>query len=232
MLKAILFDFDGVILDSEEYHYEAFQRVFEEEGVSLTRESYYRNCLGFNDVECFRWGLKGTGKIDEAGGIEALTDRKAVYFEELLEKQMRFFPGVCEFIRAAGKKYPLAVTSMARRGEIEIALSRAGLSDLFRLIVSGEDVEKTKPDPEAYEKTLHMLNVHLSFTETEEEIRPEQCLVIEDSSAGIQSAKAAGMNVLALAQTEEPDRLKEAADQVLLSLEGVSLEEVEALFNS
>jgi beta-phosphoglucomutase len=232
MLKAILFDFDGVILDSEEYHYEAFQRVFEEEGVSLSRESYYRNCLGFNDVECFRWGLKGTGKIDEAGGIEALTDRKAVYFEELLEKQMRFFPGVCEFIRAAGKKYPLAVTSMARRGEIEIALSRAGLSDLFRLIVSGEDVEKTKPDPEAYEKTLHMLNVHLSFTETEQEIRPEQCLVIEDSSAGIQSAKAAGMNVLALAQTEEPDRLKEAADQVLLSLEGVSLEEVEALFNS
>ena len=232
MLKAILFDFDGVILDSEEYHYEAFQRVFEEEGVSLTRESYYQNCLGFNDVECFRWGLKGTGKIDEAGGIEALTDRKAVYFEELLEKEMRFFPGVCEFIRAAGKKYPLAVTSMARRGEIEIALSRAGLSDLFRLIVSGEDVEKTKPDPEAYEKTLHMLNAHLSFTETEQEIRPEQCLVIEDSSAGIQSAKAAGMNVLALAQTEEPDRLKAAADQVLLSLEGVSLEEVEALFHS
>lgn len=232
MLKAILFDFDGVILDSEEYHYEAFQRVFEEEGVSLTRESYYQNCLGFNDVECFRWGLKGTGKIDEAGGIEALTDRKAVYFEELLEKQMRFFPGVCEFIRAAGKKYPLAVTSMARRGEIEIALSRAGLSDLFRLIVSGEDVEKTKPDPEAYEKTLHMLNAHLSFTKTEKEIRPEQCLVIEDSSAGIQSAKAAGMNVLALAQTEEPDRLKTAADQVLLSLDGVSLEEVEALFNS
>ena len=232
MLKAILFDFDGVILDSEEYHYEAFQRVFEEEGVSLTRESYYQNCLGFNDVECFRWGLKGTGKIDEAGGIEALTDRKAVYFEELLEKEMRFFPGVCEFIRAAGKKYPLAVTSMARRGEIEVALGRAGLSDLFRLIVSGEDVEKTKPDPEAYEKTLHLLNAHLSLTKTAREIQPEQCLVVEDSSAGIRSAKAAGMNVLALAQTEEPDRLKASADRVLLSLEGVSLEEVEALFNS
>ena len=64
MLKAILFDFDGVILDSEEYHFEAFQRVFEEEGVSLTRKAYYRDCLGFNDVECFRWGLKEAGKID------------------------------------------------------------------------------------------------------------------------------------------------------------------------
>ncbi len=231
MLKAILFDFDGVILDSEEYHYEAFQRVFEQEGVSLTRETYYQNCLGFNDVECFRWGLKETGKINEAGGIEALTERKAVYFEALLRNQMRFFPGVCEFIRAAGEKYPLAVTSMARRGEIEFALRKADLADLFCLIVSGEDVEKTKPDPEAYEKTLHLLNTHLSLTKTEREIRPEQCLVIEDSSAGVQSAKAAGMNVLGLTQTEDPARLK-AANRVLPSLDGVSLEDVEALFNS
>lgn len=229
MLKAILFDFDGVILDSEEYHFEAFQKVLKEEGVSLTRESYYQNCLGFNDVECFRWGLKGTGRSEEPGEIEELTERKAVYFEELLAKQMRFFPGVCEFIRAAGAKYPLAVTSMARRGEILIALGKAGVDDLFRLIVSGEDVERTKPDPEPYEKTLRLLNAHLSLARTEQKIRPEQCLVIEDSSAGIQSAKAAGMNVLALAQTEEPDRL-EAADRVLPSLDGVSLADVEALF--
>jgi beta-phosphoglucomutase-like phosphatase (HAD superfamily) len=119
---------------------------------------------------------------------------------------------------------------MAQRGEIELALRKADLADLFHLIVSGEDVERTKPDPEAYEKTLHLLNVHLSLTKTDREIRPEQCLVIEDSSAGVTSAKAAGMNVLALAQTEEPDRLQASADHVLLSLEGVSLEEVEALF--
>jgi HAD superfamily hydrolase (TIGR01509 family) len=230
MLRAILFDFDGVILDSEEYHFEAFRRVFEEEGLSLSRESYYRNCLGFNDVECFRWGLEGTGKIEEPGGIEELTDRKAVYFEDLLRNQMRFFPGVCEFIRAAAEKYPLAVTSMARRGEIEMALRRADLADLFRLIVSGEDVERTKPDPEPYEKTLRLLNTHLSLTDTGEAIRPEQCLVVEDSSAGVAAGKAAGMNVLALAQTEEPERLQASADHVLLSLEGVSLEEVENLF--
>ena len=230
MFEAILFDFDGVILDSEEYHFEAFRRVFKEEGVSLSRDTYYQNCLGFNDVGCFRWGLKGAGKIGEAGEIQALTERKAVYFEDLLRDQMRFFPGVCEFIRAASKKYPLAVTSMARRGEIEMALRKADLADLFRLIVSGEDVERTKPDPEPYDKTLRLLNTHLSLTNTEREIRPDQCLVVEDSSAGVESAKSAGMNVLALAQTEEPEHLQAAADQVLLSLEGVSLEEVEALF--
>lgn len=230
MLRAILFDFDGVILDSEDLHYEAFRRVFEEEGVSLARETYYESCLGFNDVECFRWGLRGTDRIEEAGGIERLTGRKAAYFEELLRSRMRFFPGVRAFIRAAGRKYPLAVTSMARREEIEFALGKAGLADLFRLIVSGQDVERTKPDPEPYERTLRLLNAHLSLNGTERAIRPQECLVVEDSSAGIQSAKAAGMHVLGLSQTEPAARLK-AADRVLPTLEGVSLEEVEAFFN-
>ncbi len=230
MFKAILFDFDGVIVDSEEYHYEAFRRIFEEEGFSLSREIYYQRCLGFNDAQCIRWGMKETGKIEEAGGIERLVERKAAYFQELFDQRIRFFPGVCAFIRSAAEKYPIAVTSMARRGEIEAALQRAGLSHLFRVIVSGEDIEKTKPHPEAYRKTLCLLNDHLSLTETGRAIRPRECLVVEDSRAGIQSAKAAGMHVLALAQTEDPRRLK-AADRVLPSLEGIALEEVEALFN-
>ena len=229
MIRAILFDFDGVILDSEDLHYEAFRRVFEEQGVSLARETYYQNCLGFNDIECIRWGLAETGRIDEAGALEPLVRQKSVYFDELLKNRMRFFPGVCDFIRAAGGKYPLAVTSMARRGEIEFALRKAELSDLFCLIVSGEDVKNTKPDPEAYEKTLSLLNDRLSLLGLEQSIRPGQCLVIEDSAAGIQSAKAAGMRVLGLAHTEEADRLSNA-DRVLPSLEGVSLEDVEAIF--
>ncbi len=231
MFKAILFDFDGVILDSEGSHFEAFQRVFGEEGISLTREEYDANCLGFNDLECLRWGLRKAGKIEEPERIREMNDRKAVYFEERVNREMRFFPGVCAFIRAAGERHPLAVTSMARRKEIEGALAKAGLTDLFRLIVSGEEVARTKPDPEPYEKTLRILNALLSLTGTGREIRSRQCLVVEDSAAGIQSAKAAGMHVLALAQTEEPDRL-EAADHVLPSLDGVSLEDVEALFHS
>ena len=229
MIRAILFDFDGVILDSEDLHYEAFRKIFEEEGITLSRETYYQNCLGFNDIECIRWGLGKTGKIHEAGGLESLTRRKSICFDELLKQHTRFFPGVCDFIRAAGAKYPLAVTSMARRQEIEFALRKEDLFDLFCLVVSGEDVEKTKPDPEAYQKTLIRLNAHLSWTGPERSIRPQQCLVIEDSAAGIQSAKAAGMRVLGLAHTEEPARLRNA-DRVLPSLEGISLKEVEAIF--
>jgi HAD superfamily hydrolase (TIGR01509 family) len=230
MIRVILFDFDGVILDSEDLHYEAFRKVFEEEGFSLSRETYYQHCLGFNDVECIRWGLAATGKIEEGGGLDPLVQRKSVYFDELLKNQMRFFPGVLDFIRAAGGKYPLAITSMARREEIEFVLRQAGLSDLFCLIVSGEDVENTKPHPEAYEKTLRLLNDHLSLSGQVQSIQPGQCLVIEDSAAGIQSAKAAGMRVLGLAHTEEPSGLRKA-DRVLPSLEGTSLEDVEAIFN-
>jgi HAD superfamily hydrolase (TIGR01509 family) len=228
MLRAILFDFDGVILDSEDLHYEAFRRVFEEEGVPITREVYYRNCLGFNDAECIRWGLGRTEKLREPGGLEELTRKKSVYFDGLLENQMRFFPGVCDFIRAAARKYPLAVASMALRREIEFTLKKAGLSDLFCVIVSGEEVEKTKPDPEAYQKALSGLNAHLSL-EPAQWIRASECLVIEDSAAGIGSAKAAGMRVLGLAHTEDSARLQEA-DRVLPSLEGVTLEDVEPLF--
>lgn len=228
MLRAILFDFDGVILDSEDLHYEAFRRVFEEEGVSLTREAYYRECLGFNDVECIRWGLAGTGRINEAGGLEALTRRKSSYYDALLHRKMRFFPGVCDFIRAAAERYPLSVTSMARRAEIEAVLSKADLSRLFCVIVSGEDVERTKPDPEAYEKTLSRLNARLDL-EPGRRVQPSECLVIEDSAAGIESAKGAGMRVLGLAHTEEVDRLR-LADRVLPNLEGVPLRDVLALF--
>ena len=229
MLRAILFDFDGVILDSEDLHYEAFRRVFEEEGVSITREVYYRSCLGFNDTECIRWGLGNTERLREPGGLEKLARKKSVYYDGLLENQTRFFPGVCEFIRAAARKYPLAVASMALRREIELTLKKAALLDLFGVIVSGEEVEKTKPDPEAYQKALGRLNVHLSL-DPARWIRASECLVIEDSAAGIGSAKAAGMRVFGLAHTEDATRLQEA-DRVIPSLEGITLEDVEPLFD-
>ena len=95
MLRAIFFDFNGVILDDEDYHFEAFKKILGEEGVVLTHEEYFRDCLGFNDAECLRWGLKGQAGIGVAGGIEALVNRKAAYYEELLKEDTRFFPGVC-----------------------------------------------------------------------------------------------------------------------------------------
>ena len=231
MLKAILFDFDGVILDSEEYHYEAFQRVFEEEGVSLTRESYYENCLGFNDVECFRWGLKGTGKIDEAGGIEELTDRKAVYFEGLLEKEMRFFPGVCEFIRAAGKKYPLAVTSMARRGEIEFALSKGGPVRSLPPDRERGGCRKNQTGPGGIRKDTAPAQ-RPPFLHGNGARDPAGTMPGDRGFLCRHSVRQGRRHERPRSRTDRRAGPLKAADQVLPSLEGVSLEEVEALFHS
>lgn len=229
MLKAIIFDFNGVILDDEEYHYESLKRVLREEGVRITRDEYYRDCLGFGDVECFQWGLKNVEKIQEAGGMEALVARKFLYYEELLRKETRFFPGVCEFIRDIAGKYPLSVASMALRQEIDLALEKAGLKDLFSVIISTEDVEKTKPDPEVYKKALEQMNRILRNAVEKIFLQPDECLVIEDSAPGIQAAKSAGMPVLGLTHTVDSSQLGEA-DWILPSLEGISPAHLEAMF--
>jgi len=228
MLKAVVFDFNGVILDDEEYHYEALKRVLAQEGVLITRRDYYRDCLGFDDRECFLWGLKGEENVHRAGGMDALVQRKFLYYEALLDKETRFFPGVCGLIRRVAAKYPLAVASMALRREIEMALEKASLTGLFSVIVSGEDVEKTKPDPEAYQRALAQLNGRRGGS-PESSILPGHCLVIEDSVPGIRAAKRAGMRVLAVSHTVEAGMLAEA-DHVLDSLEGISLRDMEAIF--
>ncbi len=226
MLKAIFFDFNGVILDDEEYHFISLKRVLEEEGVSITREAYYRDCLGFGDVECFQWGMKDPGVIEQAGGIPALVRRKFLYYEELLKNEARFFPGVCELIRDAARTYPLAVASMALREEIDLALEKAGLTRLMPVIVSGDDVSRPKPAPEVYETALVQLNLNLTRDNGCSEILPHESLVIEDSVPGIRAAQAAGMRVLAVAHTlPEPD-LQEA-EWVVPSLLDLSVRDLE-----
>jgi len=231
MLRAIIFDFNGVILDDEEYHYLSLKRVLAEEGVDLAREVYYRECLGFGDVECFQWALPDEPLVRRAGGMDALLNRKSACYEELLRRDTRFFPGVCAFIRRAAGSFVLAVASMALRREIDLALRTAGLTDLFSVIVSAESVSNPKPNPEVYLKALEGLNRLLSARESVRPLRPEECLVIEDSVPGIRAAKAAGMRVVALTHTLGREVLEDA-DRILPSLEGVPPEQFHALFGA
>ncbi len=230
MLRAIFFDFNGVIIDDEDYHFEDFRKVLGEEGFVLTQETYFRDCLGFNDFECFRWGLKGADRIDKAGGMEQLVNRKSACYEELLKQDTRFFPGVCDLIREAATRYPLAVASMALRREIDWALRHARVASLFSVIVSGEDVERPKPAPDVYQKALDLVVSRLPAGSGQEDMPPVNCLAIEDSVPGVRAARAAGMRVLGVAHTVESQELREA-DWTLPSLEGVSLNELERLFS-
>ena len=210
MLRALFFDFNGVILDDEEYHYSSLKDVLKEEGVLITREMYYRDCLGFGDVECFQWGLKTQAAIDRAGGMNHLLNRKSAYYENLLEREARFFPGVCELMREAGDRYPMAVASMALRREIDLALATAGLTDLVSVIVSAGDVPRPKPAPDVYEKALLQINQSGDGETDAPPILPAECMVIEDSVPGIRSARAAGMRVVGVAHTVPLEELNDA----------------------
>ncbi len=228
MLRAIIFDFDGVIADAEPLHLKGFQKVLEEEGVTLSEKDYYDKYLAMDDKTCFSTVLKDRGKEVSKELIEDLIHRKSKYYDKLLSKNLVIFPGVVDFIKETSKRYPLAVASGALRHEIEFVLKKIGVRENFLLIVSAEDVERCKPDPEVFIKALEGININK--ISSGDIIYPPQCLVIEDSLHGVKAAKAAGMKCLAIANSYPIDKLS-SADLITESLEGYSIENLEKVFN-
>jgi len=219
-LEAILFDFNGVLVDDEPMHAVLFQKVLAEEGVHLSKEEYYAKYLPYPDRDLFQAVMKEKGVAFDSARIERMAERKARYYAEDADGVV-FFPGAREFVQSAARRFPLAVASGARREEIETALHRAGLLNLFQAIVGAEDVGHGKPDPEAFQRALEEINNLLGS-----EIAPEECLVVEDSKGGIQAAHRAGMNCLAVANSYPEEELGQA-DWVVKSLSEISLEILE-----
>jgi len=196
MLKAVIFDFNGVIVDDEPLHLELFRRVLGEEGVALTDEDYHAKYLGYDDRGCFTTALKDAGRTELAGNAKLITElieRKADYYYEAIEDRFLLFPGAVELVKKLAAKYPMAIASGALRGEIEVVLRRGGIRECFKEIIASEDVTVCKPDAEGYNKALASLNAPGSDL-----IQPGECLVIEDSVAGVEAAKRAGMWCLAV----------------------------------
>jgi beta-phosphoglucomutase len=216
ILRAIIFDFNGVIVDDEPLHLELFRRVIYELGVIVNDRDYHDKYLGYDDRGCFIAVLRDAGMKQEADDvvlIDRLISRKAKLYEDEIMERYLLFPGVADLVRHLSQRYPLAIASGALRHEIELVLDRAEIRDRFKVIIAAEDVSACKPDPEGYLKALASLN---SF-ESDGQIEPSDCLVIEDSISGIRSARRAGMRCLAVTNTYQPDELKEA-DWVVSSL--------------
>lgn len=226
VLRAILFDFDGVIADSEPSHLRAFQAVMAQEGVSVSEEDYTERYLGLDDRACLRAILRDAGKVYDEETIEAIFRRKSGIYLEGLRANPVFRPGAPGFIRTVASRYPLMVASGALREEIEYVLAADGLRACFVGIVSAEDVRNCKPDPEPFLTALSRLN---GRDGTAPEILPGECLVIEDAVNGIVAAHGAGMRCLAVAGSCPAYRLG-AADAVVQTLETVPLERLRAMF--
>lgn len=216
-LKAIIFDFNGVIVDDEPLHLELFRKVLQEEMIFLTDEDYHEKYLGYDDRGCFTAVLCDNSRTPDAANeafIQELIDRKAEYYRQAIQERMLLFPGVVDLVRRSAEAYPLAIASGALRSEIEFVLERGEIRNCFQVIVAAEDVSECKPDPEGYLKALEQLNAALNA-----EIQAHECLVIEDSLAGIEAAKAAGMRCVAVTNSYSAQELT-AADSVVTSLIG------------
>lgn len=226
MLRAILFDFDGVIADSEPAHLRAFQEVVAGEGVALAEETYYSRYLGLADRACLRAILRDAGRAATDSLVEALFERKSERYLQGLREGAVLVPGAAEFIRRASARHPLAVASGALRREIELVLGQAGLRSCFVDIVSAEDVRRGKPHPEPFLTALDRLNRGIGASPL---IQPGECLVVEDALHGIAAAHGAGMKCLAVA-TSCPTYHLGAADAVTQSLGGVPVGRLEDMF--
>jgi beta-phosphoglucomutase len=218
MLQAVIFDFNGIIVDDEPIHFRLFQRVLGEEGIVLTEEAYYARYLGFDDRGAFTTAFRESQRLLDDARLDELIARKAVYYQNAIRSQVTIFPGVVNLVTALAETVPLAVASGALRHEIKTILATAGLLDRFRAIVSAEDVQRGKPEPDIFLKALATLN-----NQSAEPLQPANCIVIEDSKEGIRGARRAGMKCLAVTNSHPAELLGEA-NVIVKSLEDVSLE--------
>jgi len=217
---AVIFDFDGVLVNSEPLHFRAFEEVAAAEKIELTEAEYYTDLIGFDDKGAFKHLFASRGReLDPKTFLRVMT-RKSEVMRELIERrQYKALPGVEEFVRGLWRNYPLAICSGALREEIETMLEGIALRDCFGVIVAAEDVTVGKPDPSGY-----LLSVKLLSERTKHHLSPADCLIIEDAPKVVTSVKAVGFPVLAITNTHPAEKLADA-DWVVKSLR---VEEVSA----
>jgi beta-phosphoglucomutase len=215
--RAVLFDFDGVIVNSEPLHMRAFQEVLAREHVELSEKEYFEELIGFDDKGAFRRVFEKRGLRLTPGTLLRLVAGKSEVMMDMIHRHPREFhalPGVEEFVRGLWRHRPLAICSGALREEIEAMLEGVALRDCFPIIVAAEDVTVGKPDPQGYILAARLVSERLKLKKP---LEPADCLVVEDAPSVIHSVKAAGFPVLAVATSYFPDRLAEA-DYVVRTL--------------
>lgn len=229
MIKAILMDFNGVIIDDEPIQMRAYQEILKGEDIDLTEADYY-SALGMDDRTFVRAAFERAGKKVKDEKIEEITLAKSARWREIVADDLPLFDGAENFIRKMAREFTLGIVSMARREEIEFVLDKANLKGCFSSIVSAEDVSQCKPNPECYRlgfrqvDAAHTAHKHLPITHGE-------CLAIEDSPPGILAAKRADLKTLAVINTvSEAEMRKAGADAIAKDLDDWMPESLRRVF--
>jgi HAD superfamily hydrolase (TIGR01509 family) len=221
-MRAVIFDFDGVLVNSEPLHFRALREALAGEGIAITEEEYLREYVAYDDRGSIRIALERHGRPVAPERVRDVAGRKAEAFE-LLMAEVPFYPGARALVQGLAAEMPVAIASGARREEIERILRAAGLRDAFAAVVGADDVSRTKPDPEPYLAAFERIAPRVPG------LSPGECLVFEDTIPGIAAARAAGMKVIGVAQTYPAGKLG-LAHRVVPALDGLDVAEVRAIF--
>lgn len=202
--KAVIFDFDGVIVDTEPLHYKAFQLVLEPLGLGFLWPEYIDKYIGFDDRDAFSAAFLSRKKVINEIELHRLVQQKALVFQDVIKDGVMAYPGVVELVKDLYSKHiPIAISSGALKSDIEPILKQLGLSDYFKVIVTADDVAKSKPDPESYRLAFTKLKSYFAKME----FKQSETLAVEDTPAGITAAKGAGLQTLGVTNSYPPEHL-------------------------
>jgi HAD superfamily hydrolase (TIGR01509 family) len=203
-LKAVLFDFNGVIIKDESIHLKLIDEILVEENLQPQKPDERLRCLGRSDRACFEELLNRRGRVVSQDYLTQLLRNKANKYIKELEslEQLPLYSGIEDLIiQAQSQNLPVGLVSGALGREIELVLERANIREYFQVIIAGDDIATSKPQPEGYLLAVDRLNQLYSDTNVDLSLKPENCLALEDTLAGIEAAKRAGMKVVGIANT-------------------------------
>lgn len=229
MLKAVLFDFNGVIINDEAIHRELIEDLLLQENLPPIAKDYNQCCLGRSDRACLRELLARRGRAVSEDYLSKLIARKAQAYRQHLAslEQIPLYPGLEPLlIQLQSKALYLGLVTGSLRAEAEAILQQVNLAHYFQVIVGGDEINQSKPEPEGYLLAVERLNHRFP----EVAIAPKDCLVIEDTLAGITAGKRAGMQVVGVAHSYPFHFMQRQANWAIDDFFELDLERVEQAF--
>jgi beta-phosphoglucomutase len=222
MIRAVIFDLDGTLVETEPLHFVSFNQVLRLDGIEIGFEDYTTRLIGLNDRDCFAAVLRENRKDASDDHVAKLIARKTVVYQAMVAERDVLYPGAEKFVRDCAHRFPLMIATGTLRAEAEAILRRAGLRELFLDIIAADDVEHGKPEPDGFIAALGRIGYLLRQRDP---VLADECLVVEDTQAGIEAARRAGMKVLALCHMAQASELA-AADVVRASISDLDLDDV------